>query len=127
MTSGPAHGNLVLNPGGSLSYTAKSGFTGTDTFTYVATDSAIDFRPVTVSITVLAPNCRSQSRYPLLDHKLAQRPHMASTPSTSPLHHPVIGSAGYRGTLSITTECSPSRLTCPGPNWLTLPSLSTTA
>ncbi|WP_127159914.1 Ig-like domain-containing protein [Xanthomonas arboricola] len=56
LASSPKNGTLTRNRDGSFSYTAKSGFVGTDTFTYVATDGALDSRPVTVSITVLAPN-----------------------------------------------------------------------
>ena len=33
-----AHGTLTLNPDGSFSYTPAAGFTGTDEFTYVASD-----------------------------------------------------------------------------------------
>ncbi|WP_226427859.1 Ig-like domain-containing protein [Xanthomonas sp. NCPPB 2865] len=56
LATSPKNGTLTRNRDGSFSYTAKSGFVGTDTFTYVATDGALDSRPVTVSITVLAPN-----------------------------------------------------------------------
>ncbi|OAH84752.1 hypothetical protein AXA70_21080 [Xanthomonas arboricola pv. juglandis] len=56
LATSPKNGTLIRNRDGSFSYTAKSGFVGTDTFTYVATDGALDSRPVTVSITVLAPN-----------------------------------------------------------------------
>ncbi|RJS04828.1 hypothetical protein XnspCFBP7698_00750 [Xanthomonas sp. CFBP 7698] len=56
LASSPKNGTLTRNRDGSFSYTAKSGFVGTDTFMYVATDGALDSRPVTVSITVLAPN-----------------------------------------------------------------------
>ena len=33
-----AHGTLTLQPNGSFSYTPAAGFTGTDAFTYVASD-----------------------------------------------------------------------------------------
>jgi hypothetical protein len=53
--TGPANGTLTLNPNGSFSYTPASGFSGMDTFTYRANDSALDSAPATVTITVLAP------------------------------------------------------------------------
>jgi predicted chitinase len=56
LSSSPKNGTLTRNRDGSFSYTAKSGFVGTDTFTYAATDGALDSKPVTVTITVLAPN-----------------------------------------------------------------------
>ena len=34
LTTGPAHGTVVLNPNGTFTYTPTSGFSGTDTFTY---------------------------------------------------------------------------------------------
>ena len=40
----PANGTLKLNGDGSFSYTPKTGFTGTDTFTYTVSDSVQAFR-----------------------------------------------------------------------------------
>jgi len=56
LTSSPRNGTLTRNRDGSFSYTAKSGFVGIDTFTYDAADGALESKPVTVTITVLAPN-----------------------------------------------------------------------
>ncbi|HKB02596.1 MAG TPA: cadherin-like domain-containing protein [Gemmataceae bacterium] len=52
LVSGPAHGTLNLNPDGSFNYTPAPGFTGTDSFTYRATDGTADSNAVTVTITV---------------------------------------------------------------------------
>jgi VCBS repeat-containing protein len=35
----PAHGSVTVNPNGTFSYTPAQGFTGTDSFTFAATDS----------------------------------------------------------------------------------------
>jgi hypothetical protein len=54
--SDPAHGTLALNANGSFTYTPVSGYSGTDSFTYMAKDvSPISNRnaPVTVTITVV--------------------------------------------------------------------------
>jgi hypothetical protein len=49
----PTHGVLVLQPDGSFTYTPAPGFTGTDTFTYVATDAGgLSSAPATVTIAV---------------------------------------------------------------------------
>lgn len=48
---GPAHGSLSLNPDGSFVYTPASGFFGTDTFTYLASDGQAS-TAATVTITV---------------------------------------------------------------------------
>jgi VCBS repeat-containing protein len=50
----PAHGILVLNTNGSLTYTPSSGYTGSDTFTYKSNDGQVDSNAATVNITVTA-------------------------------------------------------------------------
>ncbi|MEA2154623.1 MAG: extracellular elastinolytic metalloproteinase [Solirubrobacteraceae bacterium] len=55
VTSRPAHGTLTLSADGSLTYAADGGFSGIDTFTYVATDGTAQSAPATVTITVSAP------------------------------------------------------------------------
>ncbi|MDQ3980302.1 MAG: cadherin-like domain-containing protein [Actinomycetota bacterium] len=50
--SDPEHGSLTLNADGSFLYTPQIGFTGTDSFTYRASDGAAQSAPATVTITV---------------------------------------------------------------------------
>ncbi len=50
--TGPASGTLTLNADGSFTYTANVGFTGTDTFTYQASDGAALSNAATVTIDV---------------------------------------------------------------------------
>ncbi|WP_109509787.1 LamG-like jellyroll fold domain-containing protein [Nocardioides speluncae] len=50
----PAHGQVELGADGSFSYTPDAGFSGTDTFTYKASDGTAESPPVTVTITVEA-------------------------------------------------------------------------
>lgn len=52
--SGPSHGTLTLYANGSFSYTPKAGFSGTDSFTYAATDGTLTSAPATVTLTVRA-------------------------------------------------------------------------
>ncbi len=52
VVSNPANGQLTLNADGSFTYTANAGFTGTDRFTYVASDASLNSRTATVSISV---------------------------------------------------------------------------
>jgi VCBS repeat-containing protein len=57
----PAHGSLTLQPDGSFTYTANTGYVGPDAFTYIATDSrGLASTPATVSITVTAAETRAQ-------------------------------------------------------------------
>jgi len=52
LIAGPANGSLTLNADGSFEYTPNGGFSGADTFTYVANDGAEDSNEATVTITV---------------------------------------------------------------------------
>ncbi|MGI9291943.1 MAG: Ig-like domain-containing protein, partial [Gammaproteobacteria bacterium] len=52
LVSGPANGLLTLNPDGSFSYTPTPGFSGSDSFSYLANDGTDDSTPATVSLTV---------------------------------------------------------------------------
>ena len=51
----PANGYLAFNGDGSFSYTPFSGFVGTDSFTYQATNGVAASAPVTVTFTVGQP------------------------------------------------------------------------
>ncbi|QUD89887.1 Ig-like domain-containing protein [Phenylobacterium montanum] len=53
---GPSHGTLTLNADGSFSYTPNQGYVGTDSFTYIASDSLGVGTPTTVTLNVLAQN-----------------------------------------------------------------------
>src|SRR5207245_2268723 len=56
LVTGPQHASAFsLNPDGSFTYTPALGFTGTDSFTYQATDGIFPGNTVTVTIEVLAP------------------------------------------------------------------------
>lgn len=48
----PANGTATLNYDQTITYTPKSGFVGTDTFTYTANDGKVDSNVATVTITV---------------------------------------------------------------------------
>ena len=52
MVQGTAHGTLSLQADGAFTYTPMSGFTGTDTFTYYATDGTNQSNVATVTINV---------------------------------------------------------------------------
>ncbi|MDT8357503.1 MAG: DUF2341 domain-containing protein [Methanomicrobiaceae archaeon] len=52
LVTGPANGTLDLYPNGSFVYVPESGFIGTDSFTYVANDGALNSSPAAVNIIV---------------------------------------------------------------------------
>lgn len=52
LVSGPSHGALSLNAGGSFNYTPAAGYSGDDAFSYKANDGSLDSNAVTVVITV---------------------------------------------------------------------------
>lgn len=55
LVAGAAHGSLVLNTNGSFSYTPSPGYTGSDSFTYVARDGQADSNVATTNLTVTMP------------------------------------------------------------------------
>jgi VCBS repeat-containing protein len=52
IAAAPAHGTVTLNPDGSFQYTPAAGFTGADSFTYIAADSLASGAPTQVTLTV---------------------------------------------------------------------------
>ncbi len=52
LVSGPSHGTLTLNSNGSFLYTPTTGYSGSDSFTYKASDGSLTSNTATVSITV---------------------------------------------------------------------------
>jgi VCBS repeat-containing protein len=48
----PSHGTLALAADGSFAYTPDAGYSGTDAFTYQATDGALTGNTATVTITI---------------------------------------------------------------------------
>ncbi len=57
-----AHGVVSLSSNGGLTYTPAAGYTGSDSFTYRASDGTLSSTPATVSLTVTAVN-----RPPVID------------------------------------------------------------
>jgi VCBS repeat-containing protein len=54
--SGPSHDTIALNANGSFTYTPAHNFTGTDSFTYRASDGTLTSSLTTVTLTVTADN-----------------------------------------------------------------------
>jgi hypothetical protein len=52
IVSGPSYGSLTFGEGGSITYTPAANYHGSDSFTYVATDGALNSNTATVSLTV---------------------------------------------------------------------------
>ncbi len=51
-TTMPSSGTVVINPDGTITYTAAAGFVGVDTFTYTISDGNGGFDTATVTVTV---------------------------------------------------------------------------
>jgi VCBS repeat-containing protein len=56
LVSGPAHGTLTLDANGAVHYVPAAGFSGTDSFTYEASDVFSDSNVATVTIEVVGTN-----------------------------------------------------------------------
>ncbi|MEO5917529.1 MAG: Ig-like domain-containing protein [Luteolibacter sp.] len=52
LNAGPAHGTLTLNPNGGYTYTPAANYSGSDSFTYHATDGNLNSNIMTVTLTV---------------------------------------------------------------------------
>jgi uncharacterized delta-60 repeat protein len=52
VVTGPANGSLQINADGSFTYTPNANFSGTDSFTYRASDGTVDSNIATVTISV---------------------------------------------------------------------------
>ena len=73
LASGSAHGALMFNADGSFTYTPVAGFSGKDSFSYIASDSLTSGAPTTVSLTVAggAPVSNPDSYSDTAGHTLA--------------------------------------------------------
>ena len=58
VVANPDNGTVSLIADGSFTYTPNAGFSGIDTFTYVASDSLLDSRIANVNIEVVAPTTK---------------------------------------------------------------------
>jgi T5SS/PEP-CTERM-associated repeat protein len=56
LVEGPRNGTLTLNPDGSFVYTPRQDFSGSDAFTYRASDGTVSSEPATVTLTVRPVN-----------------------------------------------------------------------
>ena len=52
LVSGPSHGTLTLSADGSFTYTPEADYSGSDTFTYKASDGSLESNSATVTINV---------------------------------------------------------------------------
>ena len=56
LVNGPSHGTLTLEANGAFVYTPTTGYSGTDSFTYLASDGTTSSNTATVTISVTAVN-----------------------------------------------------------------------
>ncbi|RAK37838.1 putative repeat protein (TIGR01451 family) [Actinoplanes lutulentus] len=80
----PAHGTVVLNADGSVTYTPDPGFTGTDTFTYTVVDANGNVAQASVVIVVGLEASTSPSPGP----SLSPSPSLSPAPGVSASPHP---------------------------------------
>jgi large repetitive protein len=52
----PAHGTCTLAPDGGFNYTPAPGYSGTDSFTYKASDGGLDSAVASVTVTIVPPD-----------------------------------------------------------------------
>ena len=105
LATAPANGTVTLSSDGAYVYTPAAGFTGTDTFTYVARDGTVASAPATVTIVVAGP--------PPLPPPLGSTPPVGGLPSVQPPTAPVVSDllAVQRGRALRLTLSKPARVT----------------
>ena len=71
IVTGPVHGSLTLNGNGTFTYTPTTGFIGTDTFVYAASDGALSSdATATLTVQALSPTAQNDSYSLIHDHTL---------------------------------------------------------
>lgn len=75
LVTGPNNGSLIFNPDGSFTYTPNSGFSGVDTFSYLANDAIVNSAPTVVTLNVTGVN----------DPPVHTVPATVTTPEDTPL------------------------------------------
>ena len=78
VTGAPAHGTLS-GTGASLTYTPEPGYSGPDSFTFVANDGTLGSAPATVAITVTAESPECPATTPALDVAVSADVHRVGT------------------------------------------------
>ena len=68
LVNSPANGSVNLNPDGSFSYTPNAGFSGVDSFIYVANDGELNSDVATVTIGVEPPQPPTPNTPPIADN-----------------------------------------------------------
>jgi VCBS repeat-containing protein len=100
-----AHGTLVLNANGSFLYTPATGFTGTDTFSYIPVGALTSGAPVTVTITVTAGIAPPTAPSLPTPHALAAVPVAGSRPPLT--RHASAGHGATRATRHLPPKQEP--------------------
>ncbi|MEU8237223.1 Ig-like domain-containing protein [Actinoplanes missouriensis] len=77
----PAHGTVVLNADGTVTYTPNPGFSGTDSFTYTVVDEYGNLAEATIEVRVAAASVPSPAPSP----SPSPSPTLSPSPSSSPV------------------------------------------
>src|SRR5262249_45502250 len=112
--SNPTHGTVALQSSGALIYTVQAGYTGTDSFTYYATDGVYNSNTATVTFTIgnTAPAVSNQSYSVLHDQVLTVTPSTGVLANATDANNDtltaslVTGSGPTHGTLALNTDGS---------------------
>ena len=103
----PAHGSLSLTADGSFTYVPDSGFTGSDSFTYAASDGLQSSSPAQVSISVLATGPAEAAR-------LALSIEGGSVPGTALTLHADVSNVGDLPLQGLALQLSPEGISVSG-------------
>lgn len=112
LQTGPAHGFLTLNADGSFTYTKGPGFTGTDSFTYIASDGLNSSGATTVTLTTAPPPTAANDTFTISrssNSLMVDAAHGVLANDTDPSNLPltaILRTAPAHGTLTLNADGS---------------------
>ncbi|MGH8274400.1 MAG: Ig-like domain-containing protein [Gammaproteobacteria bacterium] len=98
----PQHGTVTINDAGTgaFTYTPNSDYSGSDSFTFMASDGAINSNVATVSVTVYSPPVASDGSLSTKPNKAASGTLVATDPEGNPLTFSIVTQPSH-GTVTI--------------------------
>jgi VCBS repeat-containing protein len=118
LMTGPTHGTLTFHADGSFSYVPKKNFTGTDQFTYQASDGTLRSKTATVTLTVGGKAAAGFAAPPPPSVTLTGR---AQTDLAGPSSHPSATALRRPAAGPSVANAGVGRVTSQGSSWIALP------
>lgn len=120
VATGPSHGGVgsINQATGAITYVSQPGFIGTDSFTYVASDTGGNSQPATVTITVppAPPTCAATSATSAAGGGAVPVKLSCTAPASVGIQYGIVSAPGH-GTLSALNQSTASAVYTPSPGF----------